>query len=78
MNRLAVTWVILIVLTIIVGFSTIVGGEYIILSILIIAVLKFILVSFNFMDIIKAHSFWKIAIISYLSIFTIIILLFIY
>ena len=75
MNRLAVTWVILIILTIIAGFSTLVGGKYFIAIILIMAVVKFIFVSFKFMELAKAHSFWKVAIIFYLSIFTIIILL---
>ena len=75
MNKLTITWVVLLVLTIISGISSTDEGKYITALILIMAVVKFILVTFKFMELAKAHSFWKVAIISYLSIFTIIILL---
>lgn len=75
MNKLTITWIILLILTVISGISSTDGGKYVTVLILVMAIVKFILVSFNFMEMVKAHSFWKVAIISYLSIFTIIILL---
>lgn len=75
MNRLIISLIILLILTIISSVSSTDGGKNIKALLLVMAVIKFILVSFNFMELIKAHSFWKIAIFSYLSIFSIIILL---
>ncbi len=39
------------------------------LLILILSGIKFLLVSFNFMEVKKAHSFWKTSIILYLVLF---------
>jgi len=72
MNKLAISLVLLLILTIVSGLSSTDGDKYIILLILIMAIVKFIIVSFNFMELSKAHSFWKIAVISYLIIFSII------
>ncbi len=74
MNKLTISWVVLLILTIISGVSSTEGGKYITALILIMAVVKFVIVSFNFMELFKAHSFWKIVVISYLAIFTVIIL----
>ena len=41
--------------------------------ILVLSGIKFLLVAFNFMELKKAHPFWKVLIISFLSIFIIII-----
>jgi uncharacterized membrane-anchored protein len=41
--------------------------------ILILSGIKFLLVAFNFMELKKAHPFWKILLVSYLSIFITII-----
>ncbi len=45
------------------------------LTILVLSGIKFLLVSFNFMEIKKAHSFWKTSIILYLMIFVAILTL---
>jgi len=41
--------------------------------ILVLSALKFLLVAFNFMELKKAHLFWKIILISYLSIFVVVV-----
>jgi hypothetical protein len=74
MNKLTVTWVVLLILSIVSGISSTDGGYYISVLILVMAAIKFVLVSFNFMELFKAHVFWKITIISYLLVFSIIIL----
>ncbi len=74
MSKLTISWVILLILTVVSGLSSTDGGKYITVFILIMAVLKFVIVSFKFMELYKAHSFWKIAVITYLAIFTVIIL----
>ncbi len=74
MNKLTISWIILLILTVVSGLSSTDGGKYITALILIMAVVKFVIVSFIFMELFKAHSFWKIAVISYLAIFTIIVL----
>jgi hypothetical protein len=74
MNKLTVTWVVLLILSIVSGISSTDGGYYISVLILVMAAIKFLLVSFNFMELFKAHVFWKITIISYLLVFSIIIL----
>ncbi len=73
MNKLTISLVLLLILTIASGLSSTDGGKYIIILILIMAIVKFIIVSFNFMELSKAHSFWKIAIISYVTVFIIIL-----
>ena len=43
------------------------NGDYLIQIIMLLAMLKFIGVIFNFMELKKAHVFWKVAIISFIS-----------
>jgi len=74
MNKLTITWVVLLVLSVISGISSTDGSYFITVLILIMAVIKFILVSFNFMELSKANIYWKIAVVSFLAIFSIIIL----
>lgn len=49
--------------------------KYVSIIILVLSILKFILVAFQFMELKKAHVFWKIALAIYLLLFMIIILL---
>ena len=69
-----ITWTLLLVLTVIAGLVSGTSLTYVIPLILLLAVLKFIGVAFNFMEMKKAHVFWKIILVSYLLIFCIIIL----
>ena len=69
-----ITWIILLVLTVVAGLISIVSLTYIIPLILLLAVLKFIGVAFNFMEMKKAHVFWKLLLIGYLVVFCGIIL----
>ena len=70
-----ITWILLLVLTVVAGFVSSTLLTFIIPLILFLAVLKFIGVAFNFMEMKKAHVFWKILIIGYLAIFCAVILL---
>lgn len=63
------TWILLLVLTIIAGLVSSTSLTYVIPLILLLAVLKFIGVAFNFMEMKKAHVFWKVLLIGYLVVF---------
>lgn len=52
--------------------------NYILFVILILSCIKFLLVAFNFMELKKAHIFWKISLSTYLILFFTSILLIIY
>jgi len=49
--------------------------ENIVLIIMLLSGIKFLLVAFQFMELKKAHSFWKILLVSYLVIFNTMLLL---
>ena len=49
------------------------GANYFVVLILGLAALKFLLVAFQFMEIKKAHVFWKMFIVFYLAIFILVI-----
>jgi len=49
--------------------------EYIVSIILVLTLTKFLLVAFNFMELKKAHVFWKISLSAYLVLFIATILL---
>ena len=70
-----ITWIILLVLTLISGWVSSTALTYMIPLILVLAALKFIGVAFNFMDLKKAHVFWKVLIVSFLVVFCGIILI---
>ena len=55
-------------------FSTQLSGlKYVSIIILVLSAFKFILVSFNFIELKKAHAFWKAILVIYLIIFVSII-----
>ncbi|WP_103071649.1 cytochrome C oxidase subunit IV family protein [Aquimarina sediminis] len=74
-NHIIITYILLIVLTIISGLISGVEDNGIPFVILLLSVLKFIGVSFYFMDLKKAHIFWKSAIFCYLSVLVIVVLI---
>ena len=69
-----ITWVLLMVLTVIAGLVSSASISYMIPLVLLLAILKFIGVSFNFMEIKKANVFWKVLLLGYLIVFCSIIL----
>jgi len=69
-----ITWVLLLVLTVVAGLVSSTSLTYVIPLILLLAVLKFIGVAFNFMEMKKANVFWKILLVGYLVIFCVVIL----
>ena len=70
-----ITWIILLILTVFAGLVSGTVLTYIVPLILLLAVLKFMGVAFKFMEMNKAHVFWKILLISYLVIFCGIVLM---
>jgi hypothetical protein len=71
MKKSKITLIFLIAFTLITVFISTGSGIYTAVGILIIAVLKFIGVSFYFMELRKAHVLWKGAIIVFLVVFMI-------
>ncbi len=69
MKKSKTTLAILIVFTLIAAIISNNEGVYIAFGILILAAIKFIGVSFFFMDLRKAHPFWKGNILAFLLIF---------
>ncbi len=70
-----IIWILLLILTVIAGLVSSASLTYVIPLILLLAVLKFIGVAFNFMEMRKAHVFWKILLVGYLIIFCGIVLI---
>lgn len=75
MKKTTITLGILILLTIISAIISSLKDNYIVFGIMILAVLKFIGVSFYFMDLKHAHSFWKGSLLIFLILFSTTILL---
>jgi len=70
-----ITWLILLILTVIAGVISKTTISYIVPLILLFAVLKFIGVAFNFMEMKKANKAWQILLLGYLGVFITVILL---
>ncbi len=68
-NTATTTWMILIVLTITSALVSNLDSKYIVLTILILSALKFFGIAFQFMEIKKAHVFWKTLIIGFIFLF---------
>ncbi|MGC1204781.1 MAG: cytochrome C oxidase subunit IV family protein [Flavobacteriaceae bacterium] len=69
-----ITYIILIVLTITSAVLSKFSTSYIAILILLLAVLKFIGISFQFMELKKANPFWKGMVLGFLLLFTAIVL----
>lgn len=65
-----VTWAILMVLTVTGGLISRTSIHYTIPLIIIFTIIKFLGVAFNFMEMKKANSFWKILIVVYIVAFS--------
>ena len=63
------TWIILIILTISSALIFKLDGSYVTTVILILSALKFLGISFQFMEMKKAHMAWKTIIISFIIVF---------
>lgn len=75
MNKTAtITWIILIILTIVSALISKIESTYIVLTILILSALKFFGIAFQFMELKKAHPLWKVSIIGFIIIFVIALL----
>ena len=69
-----ITWVILIILTIASALISKLESTYIVLIILILSALKFFGIAFQFMELKKAHPFWKGMIMGFIIIFATVLL----
>ena len=68
-NTLTITWIVLIVLTITSALVSKLESKYVVLIILILSALKIFGIAFQFMEIKKAHVFWKTIIIGFVFLF---------
>ena len=75
MQKTTITLGSLLVLTIISAAVSNVDNKYTLICILLLAALKFVGVSFYFMELKKAHAFWKVALLLFLMLFIVLILL---
>lgn len=76
MNKSAIiTWVSLLILTILSVLFSNLEKKFIVFLLLGLAILKFFGVVFQFMELKKAHVFWKVSILFFVLIFSLLILL---
>ena len=75
MKNSILTLVVLIVLTIGIAIISKTTGVYVVAGILVLSALKFFGISFFFMDLRKAHPFWKISVCIYLFVFISVLLI---
>lgn len=68
-KRTQLTWIVLLLITVIVGLISMSFMNYAVVLILMLSAVKFLGVAFEFMEIRTAHSFWKIAVVTFLMIF---------
>lgn len=70
-----ILWVVLITLTLVGYFSSITEMEKmtLILSLLVVTIVKFIGVGFQFMELKKAHIFWKVSLVALLSVYVLLV-----
>ena len=68
-NTATITWIILLVLTITSALVSKLESKYVVFIILILSALKFFGIAFQFMEIKKAHVFWKTIIIGFIFLF---------
>lgn len=75
-KNLLLTWILLIAFTLLVVFcsSFIVDKSYLKTIVIFISLLKFLAISFYFMELKKAHTFWKATVITFLILFSLIVL----
>lgn len=76
-KRIILIWVILVLLTITTGVISSFPIRNVAVVILVLSALKFMGVSFYFMQLKKAHVFWKTAVLIYVLLFLTIVLIFI-
>lgn len=76
MNKTATfTWIILVALTVASALISRFDGTYVVILILVLSALKFFGIAFQFMEIKKAHLFWKTLIIGFIFVFGMTLLL---
>ena len=68
-NPVTITWIVLIVLTITSALVSKLDSKYVVFIILILSALKFLAIAFQFMELKKAHRFWKTIIIGFIFVF---------
>ena len=62
-------WFILIILTVASGWISKLENTYVVFLILLFSLLKFLCIAFQFMEMKRAHIFWKTMIVGFLFVF---------
>ena len=65
-----ISWIFLVALTVVTLFLSGIRQNYAALLIMIVAASKFLVVGFQFMELKRAHPFWKFLIVAYVVILT--------
>ena len=73
-KRTIIVWVLLVFLTVAAGVISSLSLSNAAIAIIVLSVIKFIGVSFYFMELKKAHAFWKASVLIYLLLFSTIVL----
>ncbi|MBL4662926.1 MAG: cytochrome C oxidase subunit IV family protein [Flavobacteriaceae bacterium] len=68
-NTSFIVWIGLMVLTLATGLLTSINGRYVLIAIITLSFVKFMGVALYFMELNKAHIFWRISLICFLVIF---------
>jgi predicted membrane channel-forming protein YqfA (hemolysin III family) len=68
-----IAYIILIALTITSALLSKLGTPYVALLILLLVVFKFIAIAFQFMELKKANPFWKVMVVGFVLLFTVIV-----
>ncbi|WP_299522409.1 cytochrome C oxidase subunit IV family protein [uncultured Lutibacter sp.] len=76
-SRIIFVWILLVLLTVAVGVISSFPFNYTTVAILGLSAIKFIGVSFYFMELKKAHIFWKISVLMYVLLFSVIVFVYI-
>ncbi len=76
MNKSAITtWVSLLILTVIAALLSNLDNKFVVFLIIGISAIKFLGISFQFMELKKAHSFWKGCVFLFIFIFITVLLI---
>lgn len=74
-KKAIITWIILLILTIVSGIISTQSYTFIPIIILLFAAFKFLGVAFDFMELKKANTLWKVLLIGFLVLFNSVIMI---
>ena len=74
MKLISVTYIFLLISVALMALFSMLEASFSFVAVLLITSMKFLLVVFYFMELKKAHVFWKVSVIIFLSIFSLLVL----